>query len=354
MAERRGFTLIELMVVMGVVSLLIALLLPAVQAAREAARRSSCSSNLRQIGLATANYCDVHQVFPPGRTSMYDPRFAGPIPRCSSTKVDKGPLVSILPYLEQSPIYSAINQSTSIFSLENTTLFTSRVGVYACPSDPGAWDSRVLAAGELAPMAPDPPGGTWRMVPSSYAASTGSLDVIGLPAFYPGCTIPAQVRSQSNGIFADVSPVRFADVTDGLGQTLLFSEKAITTFDRAGAGGSSPPTQHGWWVSGNVDDALFSSFYRPNAYRGLSAYGDDARFRSASSLHPGGLNALMGDGSVRLIRETIDGWPADPVSGRPNGARLDPGGWWTNLPKPGVWQALATRAGGEVVDPAAD
>ena len=69
---------------------------------------------------------------------------------------------------------------------------------------------------------------------------------------------------------------------------------------------------------------------------------------AASSLHPGGLNAAMGDGSVRFIKETISTWPFDPVSGRPVGATEGPGGHWSNLPSPGVWQHLATRAGGEV------
>jgi prepilin-type N-terminal cleavage/methylation domain-containing protein/prepilin-type processing-associated H-X9-DG protein len=352
MRRPRGFTLIELLVVIGIVSLLLGLLVPAVQSAREAARRASCVSNLKQIGLATANYADVFQVFPPGRVLMYDPRFAGADPPCTSTQVDKGPLVSILPYLEQTSIYHAINQSTSIFSLENTTAFSYRVGIYACPSDPSASSVLVLAAGELTPMAPDPVGGTWQMVATSYAGSTGSLDVIGLSSFYPGCVVPGLVRTQSNGIFADVSPVRLADVTDGLSQTLLFSEKSITTFSRGGPN-PSEPAKHGWWVSGNLDDTLFSAFYAPNAYLRLSVFGDNARFRSASSLHPGGLNIVLGDGSVRFLKETIETWPAGVATGQPTGATLNPGGWWTNLPKAGVWQALATRSGGEVADPAA-
>jgi len=353
-SKPRGFTLIELMVVIGIISLLIALLIPAAQAAREAARRAACCSNLRQIGLAVANYADANQVFPPGRILMYDPRYSGPNPPCTSTRVDKGPLVSILPYLEMAAAYNAINQATSIFGLENTTSFTLRVAVYACPSDPAASSLRILGLGELTPMAPDPAGGTWRMAASSYAASTGSVDVIGLTSSYPDCSVPGLVRSQSNGLFADISPVRHADVTDGLTQTLLFSEKAVTTFDSSSQGSPGLGAKHGWWVSGNVDDTLFSAFYAPNAHRRLSAYGDDARFRSASSLHPGGLNVALGDGSVRFLKETIDTWPADVTYGRPVGARPDPRGWWVGLPRPGVWQALATRAGGEVIDPAAD
>ena len=69
--------------------------------------------------------------------------------------------------------------------------------------------------------------------------------------------------------------------------------------------------------------------------------------RAASSLHPGGVNALMADGAARRIADGIDCWPIDALTGEPLGARRAEGGWWTGLPRPGVWQALATRAGGE-------
>jgi prepilin-type processing-associated H-X9-DG protein len=277
------------------------------------------------------------------------PHLAGPNPVCTSTRIDKDPLISILPFFGQRSVYNAVNQSVSIFAPENTTEFSWRGALFACPSDPAASDPRILVPGELLPMAPDPAGGTWRMAATSYAASVGSFDVLGLPAFYLGCSVPGQVRTQTDGVFPDGIPVRIADVTDGLGQTILFAEKAVTTFDRPGPPGPSPPTQHGWWVSGNLDDSLFSTFYRPNAYRNLSTYGDAARVRSASSLHPGGLNVLMGDGSARFVKDSVNSWPADIATGRPVGASLDPGGWWTNLPSPGVWQSLATRGGAEVI-----
>lgn len=230
--------------------------------------------------------------------------------------------MAILPFLEQSTLYQGINQSTSIFALENTTIHTFRIATYACPSDPSAWQVQTLAPGELVPMSPDPSSGTWRMTPTSYAGATGSIDVVGLAAFYPGCSVPSRVRGQCDGIFADAVTVRPGDVTDGLSTTLLYGEKAITTFAQGGSGGSVP-TQHGWWVSGNFDDSLFSAFYAPNAGRKVSAYGDLARYRSASSLHPGGVQVAMADGSVRQVADTVATWPFDGLTGQPVGATLD-------------------------------
>jgi prepilin-type N-terminal cleavage/methylation domain-containing protein len=116
-----GFTLIEILVVMFLIGLLIALILPAVQSAREAARKSQCSTQLRQIGIAILNYHDTFGCLPPGRFLTYDPRFAGSNPPCTAPAVDKSFLLYILPAMEQSNLYNAINQNLTIFGLENTT-----------------------------------------------------------------------------------------------------------------------------------------------------------------------------------------------------------------------------------------
>jgi prepilin-type processing-associated H-X9-DG protein len=345
-----GMTLIELLVVIGIIAALVGLLLPAVQSAREAARRAQCVNNLRQIGLSIHNYHDAFGSLPPGRIKSYDPRYAGANPPCTSTIVDKGLEVFLLPFLEQAPLYNAINQSLTILGAENGTIHTIVVGQYACPSDPMAGMPRDLQAGALAPYGlPDPPGGRRRMISTSYAGCTGSFEALAFPLPSNGCKPPPIGVAQNNGAFNDTAPIRLGSITDGLSNTLFMAERSITVLQDLTDLNPTEPAKHGWWITGNWGDTLLTTFYPPNTYKTVAIGAVTAQVNAASSLHPGGLNVLMGDGSVRFIKETIDTWRFGPLTGRPVGAKLTPGGWWTNTPSPGVWQALATRSGGEVV-----
>lgn len=339
-----GFTLIELLVVIGIIGLLVGLILPAVQSSREAARRAQCANNLKQIGTAIHVYHQTWNALPLGRFKTYDPRLTGPNPPCSARLAEKSFLVMILPYMEQVPLYDSINQSVSVYGYENRTAFPTVVGSYACPSDPEAGRSRLLVSPELVASGLAGPDEPLQGAFASYVACFGSLPVNAVPLPVTDCKVAPRAIEQANGCFNDVAPIRFASVTDGLGQTLFVAERAtapIRDFDEGIFHGS------GWYLSGNLGFTLFTTMIPPNPFKD----GNAAIIGfSASSLHPGGLNALMGDGSVRFIKETIESWPLDATSlSTPQGASFTPGGFWVDVPRPGVWQALSSRSGGELI-----
>jgi prepilin-type N-terminal cleavage/methylation domain-containing protein/prepilin-type processing-associated H-X9-DG protein len=341
-----GFTLVELLVAISIVSLLIGLLLPAVQSAREAARRAQCSNNLKQFGLALHAYHDAFGSLPPGRIKSYDPRYSGPKPPCTSSIVDKSLEVFALGFLEQTTLYNAINQSLAIIGAENSTVHSTAVSMFACPSDPMSGWPRDLNPGALTRYGvPDPA----RMVFTSYAGMIGSLPVLAQPLPSNNCVVPAPLIAQCNGVFNDLSPIRMASVTDGLSNTIFMAEKATTILQELNALNPQYAAQHGWYITGNWGDTLITTLYPPNACDKVAGASLTAWTNSASSMHPGGLNVLMGDGSVRFIKDSIQSWPFDPISGNPAGASQNVQGAWLNPPPSGIWQSLSTRSGGEVV-----
>jgi hypothetical protein len=259
-------------------------------------------------------------------------------------------LVMVLPEMEQAALYDAINQDLTIFGRENRTVAAVRVGSYACPSDPearprAADTTQIGGAGLVAAGEP------LTMAFTSYSACYGSLDFHALPRPASGCVVPPALAAQADGCFNDLAPIRLASIGDGLSHTIFVSEKATTRFRALDAIDPVISARYGWYVAGNWGDTLMTTFYPPNMIRTVAALAGAAHTRAASSLHPGGLHALMGDGSVRFVSDSIDTWPFDPITGAPAGATRQPGGWWENLPAPGIWQALATRTGGEVLGP---
>ena len=192
---------------------------------------------------------------------------------------------------------------------------------------------------------PDPAS----MVFTSYAGMIGSLTVLAQPLPETNCVAPGALIAQCNGVFNDLSPIRLASVTDGLSNTIFVAEKATTILQQLSQLNPLYPAQHGWYITGNWGDTLVTALYPPNACDKVAAVAMTAWTNSASSMHPGGLNVLMGDGSVRFIKDTIQSWPFDPTTGNPAGSSQNSQGAWINLPPPGVWQALSTRAGGELV-----
>ncbi len=223
--ERTGFTLVELLVVIAIIGVLIALLLPAVQAAREAARRSQCTNNLKQIGLGLQNYGDVYKCFPA------DAVWGGPFLPNGSVSVNPESTyhypwtIAILPFIEQKPLYDAINKRTPVM-LSNTTgqvsttsppaygsggfmqLQSQQVSAFRCPSD-----NTFNGPGDMASLI------MW----SNYACSQGV-------GFYPVTVLPGQPFPKSTmpnvykGAFPFSDNTTFAGFRDGTSMTIAVAE----------------------------------------------------------------------------------------------------------------------------------
>jgi prepilin-type N-terminal cleavage/methylation domain-containing protein/prepilin-type processing-associated H-X9-DG protein len=333
-----GFTLIELLVVIAIISVLIGLLLPAVQQAREAARRAQCVNNLKQIALAAHNYLDTVGTLPQGMTFQIDGNNPS-VNTLGQISTAHSIFVAMLPQLEQQPLYNAVNFEMNVWNAPNFTIHGVSLSVLSCPTDPASAQSRTLPNNSMS----DP--GAVTMYYTSYAGCTGRW-MLWFQQDYPP-------QRSMDGLFYIYSAVSFAKITDGTSNTIAFSERAHTLLDDVSA------TWWHWWTSGNYGDTLFCTLYPMNPFRKVnSAFvnnGDaraDAYISSASSLHPGGANFGFMDGSVRFLKDTISTWPANQTDGLPVGVTFNPTGPYTvdwNITKPGVYQALSTRAGNEVI-----
>lgn len=336
--NRRGFTLIELLVVISIISVLIALLLPAVQSAREAARRTQCTNNLKQIALAAHTYLDSVGSLPQGMTFQIN---ANTPSRTAYGQVNNSNsvFVSMLPFMEQQPLFNSTNFSVNMYNCHNNTVNATGLSVMWCPSDFKVSEPQVLPDGSLH----DPGATTMRY--SSYAGNTGTWML-----WYQQQLPPQTIM---NGLFHIRSAVTLASILDGLSNTLAFSEHAHTLLDPSSA------IEWHWWTSGYYADTLFCTMYPMNPFRKLNGRpaGGTGGTRhapylvSASSLHPGGTNFAFADGSVRFIKETIDSWPQNPATGIAQGLTFDPAGPYieAGAVRRGVYQALSTRNGGEIL-----
>ncbi len=303
-----GFTLVELLVVIAIIGILIALLLPAVQAAREAARRSQCSNNFKQIGLALHNYHDTHRSLPSGLIlAASDPDYDGSTNSNTPNVESWGWGALILPFVEQGPLYETAGISRGELlqnQLGATGAARQIIAGYRCPSD----------SGDKIGTMQDRGSGFLEGAFSNYGAiishNTG-------------------VTGSGTGSFWRNSAVRFADIMDGLSNTAAVSEIAtrlhgVKTGPKVWAG-----AKKGCGTS-YIDDLMLSGRWPINDTTGTS----DQRAEAPSSLHPGGVHVLLHDGSVRFISETID-------------FVRTPGNVNNDSPVDSTWERLLARADGQ-------
>ena len=349
---RRGFTLIELLVVIAIIAVLIALLLPAVQAAREAARRAQCVNNLKQIGIAMHNYHSSNDVFPMGASLCNYNQGSG----FYTTWNNWSAHAALLNYLEQTPLYNAINfmmegRGTNYASAANSTAYNSKFAAFLCPSDPN--------------------GG--RVNDNCYYGSLGpSTNVGGDMPPRPWGTGPTYA-SATSGVFAFRMSYGIRDITDGSSNTIAFSEGKAGNQSQTVANGNmimgaglsgngfvlnandnqaavladlqqcsaqyipsnsgNISTGHGHdWAIGGTGATLFNTIVPPNSTQHKWAAcrtdcnggcdGASMDYSNAQSYHSGGVNALMADGSVRFLKDSV------------------------SMP---IYWGLGSRAGGEVI-----
>jgi prepilin-type N-terminal cleavage/methylation domain-containing protein/prepilin-type processing-associated H-X9-DG protein len=310
---RRGFTLVELLVVITIIGILIALLLPAVQAAREAARRMQCVNNLKQLGLAALNHEEAFRRFPAGGWGWV---WIGDPDRPNDHRQPGGWLFNLLPYIEQKAVHDLQAGQTGAARLDAATrmIQTPLTGMN-CPS---RRLSILFKAGEVDPrqkqfqytnhveeVARTDYAGNGGDVWSS-ASSFGSIFAGVGPQDYTEADSAAGVASfgriagNVNGIFHTASEVTFAQVVDGTSNTLLFGEKFVSP-DHYTDGVDSGDNES--MYSGEVDDITrWTSVGRPM----LQDRAGGNYFQSFGSAHAGGCNFTLCDGSVRSISYSID------------------------------------------------
>jgi prepilin-type N-terminal cleavage/methylation domain-containing protein len=334
-----GFTLIELLVVIAIIAILIGLLLPAVQKVREAAARSQCQNNLKQLGLAVANYESAYSKLPYGRNSS-TVTIAGTPTVVGS---DAGPLVVLLPYIEQEALFRQIN--TQVYTLKAMTsevrwlniafpntfsVSRNRVKVFECPSDTvndiqvGGVISRVRS------------GSAFGGITVGFFDAAGLITSGGLPGmtnYVPisGCIgrwsaavtagSSGEFYQRREGVFMDDREAKLSMITDGLSNTMFFAEY-LGQFG-VGTGGAAVA----------VGPRSFSlPWMAANGFPTYWSMREPTTLFSLNSRHTGIFNTAFGDGSVRTLRKFNPG-------GYPPSAA-----WIVNRTDPS-WDTLQSLAG---------
>lgn len=341
--KRVGFTLVELLVVIAIIGILVGLLLPAVQAAREAARRMQCQNNLKQIGLSIHNYESAHKRMPNGSVDD-DPKEVTPRRLWEAGNHRKGTvLVKLLPFVEQTALFNSLDFSRDV---------ELQLNAQAPFNTPGRVDMRQVSM----PMYRCPSDGTSQRVLSqqnhlyNYSLSIGNNNMQG----QYGCnqfttdsfnTRPAGVLganlftngnnghghsgpySRSQGISGVISrcdwSAKFADVSDGLSNTIAAGEILPSCHDHHRGGG-------GWYNSNGQWTATtarinFNTCGKQGIRDNQSNCNDFRNWNTSAGFksdHTGGANFVLADGSVQFFSQSIDYLTYQQMGSRNEGESL--------------------------------
>jgi prepilin-type N-terminal cleavage/methylation domain-containing protein len=300
--RRRAFTLVELLVVIAIIGLLVALLMPAIQVARSAARKTSCTNNLKQMGLAFANYQSAKRLFPPSSSNSLKDVFS------YGEVIPTEPMHSwatfILSYIEQAPLFDELNLKVHALRDPNLLAGETPMPIYRCPEYQGREFVRPRSGGGL----------------SNRECAIGNYAALGASTIG---NLWGNIIEPDGAIFpgGEIGP---RDITDGLSHTVFIVERRDEMASSVWIDGMTAAVAALPYGPGHPEQALEDQValnYKPyyflgESYNIYSLYGP-------SSMHPGGAYHLFGDGSVRFIEDFIT---------------------------PKAYVALATRAGNEVQD----
>jgi prepilin-type N-terminal cleavage/methylation domain-containing protein/prepilin-type processing-associated H-X9-DG protein len=349
----RGFTLVELLVVIAIIGVLVGLLLPAVQTARESARRASCTNNMKQLGLANQNYHDAKKRFPPAGMNYgvcISGTYAGFPPATTITNMNG--MLYLLPFIEEDGVFARFNMNGAFGNYKGSSAWYSSSSVATpdatasgnaaltarllpqliCPSDNGG---KFIKAGTSNHSPEASSSGTVTASKTSYEfVVSGRI----FHVFYWKYQISKTAEKPHAYVFGENSDTSIKDIADGTSKTFLMGEQTLDTLQ---AGALIDATSN-WAYRGVYQNGICPAGFESTgvlgaqqwnaAAAGLNVWvssgvtkpGARASYATAASLHPGGVNFVFADASVRFVNETTPITTLHQLSTREGGEQVSP------------------------------